>query len=610
MKDYRDLLAAANDEQLSAINRPSHCIVQAGPGTGKTRTLVLKAATLLYKDIFPPRSLACITFAKDMAAKLDDEFNQLDLSNNPYIFIGTAHGFCLAHILLPFARLYNYPIHEVIAVPTGLEQLEIYQEIWRYGQFQLRGFSVTDNDRERERLPIRFQKYRRTQLDGRESPNFQPEVERLLIQYEEALIQKGFLDFDLQEKWAMQIVEQKSYVRRSLAAKFPWILVDEYQDMGLPLHRIVKALTEDKTIQVKLFAIGDKNQCIYDFRGADPKYLQELCENTGLYGEFITLKKNYRFSSMVFEASQIVMPSQSLEINRKNRSLGKARVFKTQIVKANVDHDKKLEIFLNDICQRCEIPFSEIMILSFSGERCKRIADYISEKTEIPCFKADKDLYEYRKPLLDWLGKLIVFTIAGKSKPDLRFREIIPFWRQLLILNGWPTYEASSYWQSRCLLMVLENSTRFKDDALAWLEFVDFQLNLNRLLDKYSHRDDIAEYKKFRDALTLGQPLFEYSLEQLLDRIEIGNRVYVGTIHSRKGQESTVTILADAQELQWQNINAGGRQPATEEQRRLFYVALTRAREEVYVIHDGSSTLANQLKTGLNQVVEGSSTIH
>lgn len=68
----------------------------------------------------------------------------------------------------------------------------------------------------------------------------------MLIQYEEALIQKGFLDFDLQEKWAMQIVEQKSYVRRSLAAKFPWTLVDEYQDMGLPLHRIVKALLKIK----------------------------------------------------------------------------------------------------------------------------------------------------------------------------------------------------------------------------------------------------------------------------------------------------------------------------------------------------------------------------
>lgn len=603
MKNYRDLLAEANDEQLCAINRPGHCIVQAGPGTGKTRTLVLKAATLLYNNIFPPRGLACITFAKDMATKLEEEFSKLDLSSNPQTFIGTAHGFCLAHILVPFARLYNYPIHDVVIVPTGLEQLEIYQEIWREGRFQLRGFDVTDNDRERERLPIRFQKYRRTQLDGRKSPDFQLEAERLLTQYEGALIRKGFLDFDLQEKWAMQIVELQPYVRRSLEAKFPWILVDEYQDMGLPLHRIVKALTEDKTLEVNLFAIGDKNQCIYDFRGADPKYLQELCENTELYGEFITLKQNYRFSLMVFEASQIAMPSQSLQIQREKRSLGKAHVFKTHIVKPYVDYDEKLDRFLKEICQRYDIPFSEIMILSFSGERCKRIANYISEKTEIPCFKADKDLYEYRKPLLDWLGKLIVFTIAGKSKSDLRFREIIPFWRQLLIVNGWPTHEASTYWQSRCLLSVLEESIRLKDNALAWLEFMDSRLNLNRLLERYSHRDDIVEYKKFCHALTLGQPLFEYSLEQLLDRIEIGNRVYVGTIHSRKGQESTVVILADAQELQWQNRNGGGRKPATEEQRRLFYVALTRAREEVYVIHDGDSTLANQLRNGLNQVV-------
>lgn len=592
MVEYRDLIASANPEQLEAITRLSHCIVQAGPGTGKTRTLVLKVAKLLYNDIFPPRGLACITFAKDMATKLEEDLHKLNLSNNPYIFVGTAHGFCLAHILLPFAKLFKYPIPDQITVPTGEEQVAIYDMVWKSGNFKQ--MALTPKDRIKKRLPIEFQKYRRTQLDGIKSPKFNSDTNKLLVEYELALIEKGFLDFDLQEKWAMQIVEQQPYVRCSLEAKFPWVLVDEYQDMGLPLHRIVRALTEDIAISVKLFAIGDSNQCIYGFRGADPKYLEELCENIELYGLPITLKQNYRFNQIVFEASKIVMPNQKIEIITENQPCGKVEVFNTTIVKkAAPIKDIKLENFLREIVTRHNIPYSEIMILAFSGETCKEISDYIRQNTGIPCFKFDKDLYEYRKPLLDWLGKLIKFSLQGRSTLELRLQEIMPFWRQLLITNGMSVYEASSYWQNRYVQTTLEESVHLKDNAYNWLEFISLRFNLEKQLEKYSHRDDIVEYKKFQKAFSPGQPLFRHSLTQLLDRIELDNRIYVGTIHSRKGQESKVVILADAQELR-----------DSEEHKRLFYVALTRAQKEIYVLYTGKSLFATQLKSKLTAIVE------
>lgn len=579
MAEYQDLLANANPKQITAIKRPSHCIVKAGPGTGKTRTLVLKAAYLLYNEIYPPRGLACITFTKDMANKLEIDLRELDLDTNPRIFIGTTHAFCLVNILLPFAKMYGFKMPEKILVPTGGKQVEIYQNIWREGRYRIPNYHLTKNDIKKERLPTKFQKYRRTQLYGFDSPAPIPIVEQLLHDYEEALINQGYLDFDLQEKWALKIVEAQPYVRQSIEAKFPWILVDEYQDMGLPLHRLVKALINDNEIDVKLFAIGDNNQCLYDFRGASPDYLNELCENHGLYGEPIELEQNYRFSKQVLHVSKLAMKSQNLWIDKEKAIEGRVEFVP----------NRGAEI-LHDIIERHNVPhdmqYSEIMILTHDWEKAKRIAEYVGNRLGIPCFKVDKDLYEHRKPLLDWLGKLMAYSLAGRSTTELRFNHLLPFWRLLLIANGFSKEEAVSYRSSQDLFDALANSFSSIDSGRDWLDFIDANIGLDEKLKNYTHLDDIAEFCKFKQALQPSNPLGTSSLENLQDRILVGNRVYVGTIHSRKGQESKTVILTNPEDFEW--LPEG-------EKERLFYVGLTRAKEEIFINHNGSSELVNRL---------------
>lgn len=582
MAEYRKLLAKANPKQLEAIKRPSHCVVKAGPGTGKTRTLVLKTAYLLYNEIHPPRSLACITFTKDMANKLETDLQEIEL-NNSKIFIGTTHAFCLVHILLPFAKLYGFGIPDTIFVPPGKKQIEIYHQVWTEGKFYIPGYQLSSTDIKKERLPVNFQKYRRTQLDGLGSPNPNPNIEILLEKYELELLNQEFLDFDLQEKWAMQLVESQPYVRQSIEAKFPWLLIDEYQDMGLSLHRIVKALVNDNKIDINLFAIGDPNQCLYDFRGANPAYLEELCTNHDLYGMPIILEQNYRFSKNVFLVSKLAMPTQDICINEETTEDGKA----------DVKINNGIEL-LKDVIERNNVPesvpYNEIMVLTHSWNKAKRIAHYLDRTLKIPCFKADKDLYEYRKPLLDWLGKLMAFALVGNSTKKLRFNELLPFWRQLLQAGGLPQHEAFSHWYNQKLFDALEGSTSFLSNAREWLKFIDKQIHLEKKLLNYTHLDDILEYEKLKQALEPSNPLADYSIQKLQDRIQLGNRIYVGTIHSRKGQESEITIVAGPEDFEWL---------PQKEKERLFYVGLTRAKNEVFVIHNGSSQLARNLQTEL-----------
>src|SRR5699024_1696214 len=96
------------------------------------------------------------------------------------------------------------------------------------------------------------------------------------IEYEKELKACGKCDFEKIIKCATNLIENYEYVRKCLEAKFPWILVDEYQDLGKPLHEMI--LTLSTTTKIKFFTVGDPDQSIYSFQGALPNYLLELSE--------------------------------------------------------------------------------------------------------------------------------------------------------------------------------------------------------------------------------------------------------------------------------------------------------------------------------------------
>lgn len=99
-----------NPGQLAAYDAEGHCVVLAGPGSGKTKTLVLKIAKILAEDIRAPQGVACITYSQECARELKRRLELLGLGNAPNLFVGTIHSFCLKHVIMPYARLAGLPV--------------------------------------------------------------------------------------------------------------------------------------------------------------------------------------------------------------------------------------------------------------------------------------------------------------------------------------------------------------------------------------------------------------------------------------------------------------------------------------------------------------------
>ena len=141
-----------NVKQWHAYNSTGNCVILAGPGSGKTKTLAIKLARILAEDIKPPRGVACITYNNQCARELNRRLSDLGVDDGSRVSIGTLHSFCLQHIILPYAHLTALPKKFPITVAST-------DEITRLQDKALR---LTIGD---ERWTARFDKYRRNHLD-------------------------------------------------------------------------------------------------------------------------------------------------------------------------------------------------------------------------------------------------------------------------------------------------------------------------------------------------------------------------------------------------------------------------------------------------------------
>lgn len=283
-----------NAGQWAAYESRGHCVVLAGPGSGKTKTLTVKLARMLAEDVRTPASVACITYSQETARELEARLGGLGVRDAPGLFVGTVHGFCLKHLLTPYALLAGLPVPWPLVVATSAQAEAAFSRAISSIYGQGRG-PYTAHD---------VGKMRRAHVDdlaGMDAAD--SDLARLVGAYKEELLAAGVLDYDDLVLFSHRLVCDYEWVLRAVRAKLPILAVDEYQDLGVPLDRIVRRLAFAGG--VRLFAVGDADQSVYGFAGADGSLLAEMSARDGV--ETVHLDLNYRSAGGIIRMSELAL---------------------------------------------------------------------------------------------------------------------------------------------------------------------------------------------------------------------------------------------------------------------------------------------------------------
>lgn len=551
--------------QFAAYKAVNNTVVIAGPGSGKTTVLTLKVMQLLAEMIYPPRGLACLTYSTEAVREFKSRLVKLGLEKRKNVFLGTVHSFCLSEIITPFAALYpQYKIPLPIRIISEAEKNRLFNSQNYEGTPKL-----IDVDKERTR---NIKGISRVAIESYDI------ALKAAISFEELLIQNGYLDFISMVKKSVELIKNESYVRKALEAKYPWIIVDEYQDLGKPLHELI--LTLLNLTRIKVFAVGDADQSIYDFQGAAPDYLIELSQRQDV--SCIHLKNNYRSSQTIVDASEYVLKS-----SRGYIASGKLRDYhaKLEFIECSKGMDEQYERVIEQISRfHTEgIPYHEIAVLVGNNKQVTELAQECSRQN-IPAYIARQTFR--LTDLIIWIQNCAKWV---SDKCSVSFDEICSTWKSFISQKRIIS-EDDYFLLKRTIFQTLTASKVYKDNLSEWLCYLDKKVGIvSAFTASERYPDEIDNYNKLLETARSHDTQLTI---KFLTRLGIPeNQVVLTTRHSSKGLEFDVVILPGMEKDSFPSYYDNTPRKLAEA-RRLCFVSVSRARKACILIR--SKNLQNQ----------------
>ena len=554
-----------DDMQFAAYKAVNNTVVIAGPGSGKTTVLTLKVMQLLAEMIYPPRGLACLTYSTEAVREFKSRLVKLGLEKRKNVFLGTVHSFCLSEIITPFAALYpQYKIPLPIRIISEAEKNRLFNSQNYEGTPKL-----IDVDKERTR---NIKGISRVAIESYDI------ALKAAISFEELLIQNGYLDFISMVKKSVELIKNESYVRKALEAKYPWIIVDEYQDLGKPLHELI--LTLLNLTRIKVFAVGDADQSIYDFQGAAPDYLIELSQRQDV--SCIYLKNNYRSSQTIVDASEYVLKS-----SRGYIASGKLRDYhaKLEFIECSKGMDEQYERVIEQISRfhTGGIPYHEIAVLVGNNKQVTELAQECSRQN-IPAYIARQTFR--LTDLIIWIQNCAKWV---SDKCSVSFDEICSTWKSFISQKRIIS-EDDYFLLKRTIFQTLTASKVYKDNLSEWLCYLDKKVGIvSAFSASERYPDEIDNYNKLLETARSHDTQLTI---KFLTRLGIPeNQVVLTTRHSSKGLEFDVVILPGMEKDSFPSYYDNTPRKLAEA-RRLCFVSVSRARKACILIR--SKNLQNQ----------------
>lgn len=572
---YENQADSQNEQQRKAFDSKGHCVVLAGPGSGKTKTLTLKLARMLAEDVKHPRGVACITYTRACANELKRRLEQIGVAESKSIFIGTVHAFCLRHIIVPYAKLANIDLPEPLAVASTAESDLLRDEAIK---------KVISVDENTSKWSSRIAIYRHTNLERHQEgyiPNDE-DADKVIREYEQQLKARGLTDFDQIVENGLRLVEENEWVRKAIVAKFPILAVDEYQDMIPALDRLVRTLCFKEGI--RLFAVGDPDQSIFGFQAASPELFHELTKRKEV--EVLKLGVNYRSGyNLITAASAVLGETRGYTSNKKDTG-----TISVHHRPAGLDDQAKFiaHDLIPSIIHRLGLDPCNVAILYRDKSVGTAIAEHVKE-AGFEFVRLDKGSPIQSTPLIDWIKLCASWCSGGWKTESPRLSNIIAEW---LAFHRIALPDANPHELQSTIVKFLCESRTPDSPAHEWLAKLKLEC-LERLLAAQADlRSASFEFKRLCDVVKPGGELAGFTVKSLGGQGGAPGHLNLLTIHGAKSLEFDVVIMPDLEQgripLNYclMRKKAGELKPYLEE-RRLFYVGITRAKQEVHLLYSG-----------------------
>jgi len=590
------ILSGLNDEQRKAVTTTEGpVLVIAGAGSGKTRVLTHRIAYLIgVKGVFPARILA-VTFTNKAANEMKERIISL-LSEEPRdLWMGTFHSICV-RILRKHADKIGYSRNFVI-YDRGDQESLVKQIARDFRDLAERPGSLVN---------------RISRMKTGLSQELDERILRIYERYQQELKRCDAMDFDDLLLKVLELFESHREVRDFYAERFKYIHVDEYQDTNRIQYMLLRHLASHHR---NLFVVGDDDQSIYAFRGADIRNILEF-ERDFPGATVIRLEKNYRSTRKILQAASTLI---SHNIHRKGKTLWTDNPEGEKIPIYETWDEREEAERVADLIYSSSKPPSDFLVLYRTNAQSRALEEAL-RKYGLPYTivggikfyerKEIKDLLAYLRVILNprddvSLTRIINVPPRGIGKTSLeRFQE-------LASRNGLSLYEAFRY---SAEIPGLRKTTKTKlEEFLALIdEFREKlgELDAYEILSEVINRTDymdyisstgqrwevesrleniqellgsVAEFVSENEDGSLAAYLNSVSLKTEIDDWNPGGAVTLMTVHNAKGLEFPVVIITGLEETVFPHFNSLGSHEEIEEERRLLHVAITRAKEKVYM---------------------------
>ena len=614
-----DILSGLNNEQRSAVTHgEGPLLILAGAGSGKTKTLTHRIAYLIQEmGVFPSKILA-VTFTNKAAREMRERLARLlgeSADNRGFMpWMGTFHSICVRLL-----RQDGMAIH----IPT---RFVIYDEDDKLGLIRqiMKQHGLTDRDIKPRAIAAAISKAKNALLtaqdfaDGANGPIEQKKAE-IFLAYQMQLQKAGALDFDDLLVKTVELFRTQKDIRKKWQQQFRHILIDEYQDTNAVQYALVKLLVNE---QRNICVVGDDAQSIYSFRGAD--YTNILNFERDFPGTTVVkLEQNYRSTDAILTLANTLIQH---NIHRTDKNLWTALEGGREPVLWQVYNESEEGMHIaQEIVEQANAgrAYSDMAVLyrtnaqSYAIERALR-ERYIPHKIVGGLRFLDravvKDLMAYMRLLFQPNDRVSFTRIVNVPKRGIGAVSVQKFLTWHDTSEGSIIDHLAHVHESDGLTPKAKSALKELGDTLSELQqkidgspaelleaIIEKTGYLQFINDGSPQADErmenvgvlIAEAKVYADTATF---LEEMALMSSSDETA-DDQVILMTLHAAKGLEFPVVFLVGMEEgiLPHTRVFDSGKPDDIEEERRLCYVGITRAREELFVTCANSRTQFGQI---------------